>query len=780
MQPCSKFPRALGVVVAAATAAVPALADQAPPGTGAPEHVIEVSAGVDEATDVVEVSARAEPVAPLAPPPGRPRGATSAVSTGAGAPPDVTVMGVRADRVAGSTHVIGKRQLERNEYDDPHRVLLQVPGLYVRGEDGFGLRPNLGIRGANSDRSKKVTLMEDGVLLAPAPYSAPAAYYFPLITRMVSVRVVKGPAGIAYGPQTIGGAVDLRTRSVPTATSGQLDVAAGQFGYGKLHGFAGSSTETSGFLIEGAHLRSDGFKSLDGGGGTGFHRNEWMAKATRVVDPAARVTHEFTLKAGFSNETSHETYLGLTDDDFRDDAYRRYRASARDEMSWHRTQVALTHRVRFDDAHSMETTAYRHDLSRVWNRLKGFRSGPTIQDVLASPDVGTRRVYYDVLRGADAGSPGEALMIGPNDRRFVSQGVQTVVRWRPRTGAVVHQVEHGVRVHHDRIDRAQSESGFLMTGGRFVPDGLAPTTTDDNTAATTALALHALDAMTWGVLTLTPGVRLEVIRWTYEDRLGGDGGDAYAVAIPGVGAFLSVTEELGVLGGVYRGFSPTAPGPSPTTADPELSVNYELGARYSKRATRADVVGFLSDYSNLTDVCTFSNGCLDADLDRQFDAGRARIYGVEAGLQHDLTTTFGLVVPLLGTYTFTRGELLENFTSADPQLGLVSAGDELPYIPRHQASFTVGAELAPVAVHASGTYVGSMREQAGSGALAPEASTDAYFTLDVGGRVDVAKGLQAYANVSNLLDDEHLVARRPFGARPGMRRWGHVGLRYTF
>ncbi len=99
--------------------------------------------------------------------------------------------GLDVRRVAGSAHVIGRDELELTEQNDVHRVLQQVPGVYVRDEDGYGLRPNIGLRGAASDRSSKVTLMEDGVLFAPAPYSAPAAYYFPLITRMDSVDLYK-------------------------------------------------------------------------------------------------------------------------------------------------------------------------------------------------------------------------------------------------------------------------------------------------------------------------------------------------------------------------------------------------------------------------------------------------------------------------------------------------------------------------------------------------------------------------------------------------------------
>jgi Fe(3+) dicitrate transport protein len=101
---------------------------------------------------------------------------------------ETVVVGTPETRTAGSAHTINGARLKRFELDDPAAVLQAVPGVQVRGEDGFGLRPNLGLRGANPDRSKKVTLLEDGVLLGPAPYSAPAAYYFPLVTRMDAVR----------------------------------------------------------------------------------------------------------------------------------------------------------------------------------------------------------------------------------------------------------------------------------------------------------------------------------------------------------------------------------------------------------------------------------------------------------------------------------------------------------------------------------------------------------------------------------------------------------------
>src|SRR5690606_14266336 len=168
-------------------------------------------------------------------------------------PPEVEVMvlGSKTSKAAGSAHTIREEQLERFEYDDAGMVITQVPGVYIRQEDGIGLRPNIGIRGANPDRSKKVTLTEDGVLFGPAPYSAPAAYYFPLLTRMTQVNVLKGPSAITQGPQTVGGAIDLISRPIPSQTTGQVDLGLGDYGYAKGHAYFGTSTEQFGFLVEG-------------------------------------------------------------------------------------------------------------------------------------------------------------------------------------------------------------------------------------------------------------------------------------------------------------------------------------------------------------------------------------------------------------------------------------------------------------------------------------------------------------------------------------------------
>jgi Fe(3+) dicitrate transport protein len=692
---------------------------------------------------------------------------------------EVTVGGTRLSRLPGSAQIITKKQLERLEYDDAQAVLQKVPGVYVRQEDGIGLRPNLGLRGGNPDRSKKLTLMEDGVLFGPAPYTAPAAYYFPLMTRMTSVRVVKGPSAIAYGPQTVGGAVDLISRPIPSRTSGGVDLAFGQYGYSKLHAFAGTSDERAGFLLEGVRLGGGGFKELPNGGDTGSTRHDVMGKVSYVLDPRAADRHEFGAKFSYADEISNETYLGLSDADFRKDPYQRYAASALDRMQNHRLGMVVTHRFETPGSSlKLHTTAYRHEYTRIWRKLNRL-GGAGIAGVLRDPEANVTDV--GILQGRlDSTNAGERLWIGPNDRAFVSQGVQQVLSFEKLVGPVSHRIELGFRIHHDRIERRHSESAFLMLGGELVPEYVPEELVAANDEESHALALHLVDTVSVGRLTLTPGVRVELIRSTSDDYRAGTHESALVRALmPGAGAHYGVTEEIGVLAGVYRGFSPPPPADA-ARQQPEYSVNYEAGGRYQDGPLRAELIGFFNDYSNMTDTCSLASGCDDANLDRQFSAGAVRVYGLEALAAHDLPLPLGLKLPVLASYTLTHGRFEETFDSADPIYGFVRAGDQLPYLPRHQLAVTAGVEHARAAGTVAVTYVSAMREEAGSAPLEQSLATDEQFLIDASASARLFSGISVYANLRNVLGGAFIVSRRPYGARPNAPRWLQVGAKLAF
>ena len=765
------FALVVGLTVPARAFAQELPAPPVPAGVGAP----------DTTTEPAALPANAEPTAPA-----NPESATPAEGASPRPAPketeEVLVAGTVLSHTAGSAQVLRKEQLERFEYDDAHAILMQVPGVYMRGEDGMGLRPNLGIRGGNPDRSKKLTLMEDGVLFGPAPYSAPAAYYFPLLTRMTQVRVIKGPGAIAYGPHTVGGAIDLVSRPIPTRTTGSLDLAYGQYEYTKAHGYIGSGDERLGFLVEGVHLGTAGFAQLPNGGDTGSQRNDWMVKVGYTINPDGQTKHRLQAKLSYADEVSNETYLGQTDADFRTNPYRRYAASQSDQMKNHRTGVVLTHTIEGPESSwRLKTDVYRFDYTRKWNKLNRL-GGAAASPVLCNARDPAYAGYYGVLTGRiDSGSPADTLYIGPNDRTFVSQGIQSVLSTQAKTGPIEHRFESGIRFHYDSIDRLHTESGYLMQGGSLVPSGEAVLTSTNNKDQTHAVAVHLTDAMTWRDLTLTPGARVELISSESRDRLTRETTDGLTPAVmPGIGAYYALLPQLGVLAGVYRGFSPPPAG-SGASVKPEYSVNYEAGARYVRGSSRAELIGFFNDYSNLTDICTLASGCVAQNLDRQFDAGAARTYGLEAYVSHEQRLpVLALRMPVSAAYTLTDGEFKSDFQSLDPIYGVVRSGDSIPYIPLHQLNVTVAIENRRAGINGAFNYVAPMREQAGNQPIDRALATDEQIWVDFGGYVNAFRWLRFYANLRNAFGAENIVGRRPYGARVNAPQWLQVGAKLQF
>ena len=705
--------------------------------------------------------------------------------------------------VPGSGHYVGPRVIDRVGGGDVHRVLREVPGVTIQEEDGYGLRPNVGLRGSGAERSSAITLMEDGVLIAPAPYAAPAAYYFPSVGRMEGVEVRTGAGQIKYGPATTGGALNLLAARIPEGAEARGEVVLGPNDQRPLHARAGASTPSAGWLGglgvgAVAEVRSDdvdGFKTITGPGGsallgpsgdpyeTGFDKLDVFGRVRLATRPEAAVFQSLTLTASRTDEVSDETYLGLAAADFEATPYARYAGSRYDRMDADHEALRARHVAVVSDRIDLTTTLYRNAFARNWYKLDKASAGGGsvgIASILDDPETYTAELA--AVRGEGAGS----LYVKANNRAYLSQGVQTVAGLRLGTPARGALVEAGLRVHADEMDRFQWVDEYAAAAGQtvLIAEG-TPGTDSNRIESAEAVAGFVQADIQFGALALTPGARFESVRLRREDfgtadpeRTGADLSvreNAVSAFVPGLGAVLDVGRGVRLFGGLHRGFAP--PDSRPET-NPESSVNAEAGVRFGGEAVEVQAALYHTAYQNLlgSDLAAAGGG----GTTDQFNGGRVDATGAEVGVSADLARLGGaadVAMPVRVAYTYTNGRFQNAFESDFDAWGTVAVGDELPYQARHRLYVRAGVERGGWAVALLANAVSDMRAVAGQGAIPESERIPAHAVLDVVAEAPLPGGLALTGRVVNLTDETYVVARRPAGLRPGLPRTATIGLR---
>ncbi|MEX2469259.1 MAG: TonB-dependent receptor [Pseudohongiellaceae bacterium] len=708
---------------------------------------------------------------------------------------EVTIVGSQAQarRLTGGAHFIGTEELERFGYADIQRILREVPGVSIQVEDGYGLRPNISIRGVATERSGRITLLEDNVLIAPAPYAAPSAYYFPTVGRMTAFEILKGPAAITQGPYTIGGALNMVSTPIPAQYRGGLVTEAGEDATYRVHATYGGRADSGfGFLLETHQWQSDGFQSIDRSGGTtGLDVEDYTMKVgfARPDSP-----HQVELKLQLARQDSNQSYMGLTDADFAAAPYRRYGLSAFDNIETEHEQAILRYQFDMNENVNFVATAYNNEHARNWFKTEGI-------DLDGSSDAQSlsRTSWFNVVQAINRGNaldgaspadlqaildgdrdtPPGSIQLRANDREYYSRGVQFAVNWSGRLGAASHDLNLGLRIHEDEEDRLQRNSSYRQEAGRLVLDDLGILGNAGNRVQQAeALSLHVYDQITFGDWTLTPGLRYEDIdqrRTRFNDGAQRTFRDSRAndieVWLPGVGVLYDLSPSLSLVAGVHKGF--TAPGNSPGTREEE-AINYEAGFRYSG-ALDAEVIGFLSDYDNILGVCTASSGS-DCVIGDAFNGEAATVQGLEVQLSAILADSGRVRLPLQFSYTYIDGEF-DTDIGDTAFFGDVSAGDPLPYLPENQFRVALGLETGSWAANISGNYVDETCVRASCG---PFEQTGDVFTVDLSVNYRVSERVAAYGRIENLTSEETILGRQPYGARPNKDQTAALGLRLDF
>ena len=676
---------------------------------------------------------------------------------------EVVVIGSKDEirKIAGSGGIIEEEQLDRMDYTDLNQILSSIPGIYFREEDGFGLRPNIGIRGATTDRSQKITMMEDGILIGPAPYSAPAAYYVPNVARHSSIEVLKGPSSIKYGPHTVGGAINYVTSELNREEVAEIDLSGGSDGYFKFQALLGKDFGEVSILLDALRYQSDGFKTLDNGADTGFYRNDINAKIR--WEPESDKAQSLSLKLGFADEDSDETYLGLTHADFDIDPTRRYPASQLDNFQSEHRQLHLNYALQMTESTSLNVKAYLNEFERAWNKFDGLMSGTAPQKILTSPELYANQ--YRVLSGLanSTGSDSDTIDVTNNDREFSSRGMQISTTTAYSFSNVDNELSFGIRLHKDEVDRDHRKAGFLMESGNLVDNGIDYPSKVQNHAESQAVSLYASNRFYINQVEIDLGVRYEDIEGDLTNHiLAVTKSNDQSKVLPGLSALWGVSESTSVFAGVHKGYSPRSPGSSADQA--EESTNYEYGLRYNQENRGFEIVGFHSDYENLLGRCRVSDfGCNPGE---EFSGGEVKISGAElsGSLQRNFDNDLNLTVSL--NYTYTDSEFQESFLSTFSQFGLVREGDELPYLPESIARVEILLTKDDWELLGAIKYQSSMREEPGQGPIEQGLYGEELTVVDLSASWHFSESGSLQLLMTNLADEQKIVAHRPFGARP--------------
>lgn len=682
--------------------------------------------------------------------------------------------------IPGSGQIVSKQDLQAARVFTTSEALRKVSGLNVRDEEGFSLRPNIGVRGLNPTRSTKVLLLEDGIPLSYAPYGDNASYYHPPIERFERIEVLKGAGQLRFGPQTVGGVINYITPNPPKEVGGVLTLTGGSREYFNGHLNYGGFVGNAGFMIDltrksGQGARDNTFSKL-----TDLNLKNVLLLGDK---------HTLTSKANIYTEDSQVTYSGLTQAEFEADA--RQNPFKNDEMNAKRFAASVQHSWLLLPTTELLSSAYGAYFTRDWWR-QSSNSAQRPNDASDATNCGGMANL-----NTTCGNEGRL-------RNYYTYGIESRLKHDYALLGEKQQLNFGLRAHYEIQDRKQVNGDFPLS--RSVGNSTNAGLVEDNLRLTDAYSGFVDHVFRYKNLSLTPGVRIEHMRYARTNRLrnvqtlenggkGVEGNTQLTEIIPGVGLTYNPFERTTFFAGVHKGFSPprvediisNATGQS-LDLSPERSVNYEAGARTKFiPGISAEATFFRMDFENQIVAAsvaggsgaTLTNGGKTLQQGAEFDLriGTAELFKIKHDFYLITAYTFLPTARFEGTRFNTGGVLPAGTVSV--------SGNRIPYTPEHNITTTIGyAHPIGIDIRLEQVYVDTM--------LADDLNTETPTANGQAGRIPGYAIYNAAINytyepwgatvffTAKNLTDKLYIADRTRGILPGTPRLFQAGVTVRF
>jgi Fe(3+) dicitrate transport protein len=634
----------------------------------------------------------------------------------------------------GSVAIIEPEQLELQQPLSTEDALKRVAGVNIKGEEETGVVANIGLRGLSS-AEQKTLILEDGVPVAPGLFIGNGRYYNPRIQHIESIEVLKGASSLRYGPSTIGGVINYKSKTPEEGV--QLSGRVGSFGLVEQTleaGVASKSGDAQAGIIY-THADSDGFQDKD------YEMEDLMIKAGMELANGQWIGFKF----GHYENDANISYRGLFVDDYQAGAS--YNPAPDDYFLTERTSIDFNHEWDINSNASLKTVVYWSEVSRDYWRYS--------VDTPASEAAG-RWVYTDDLTG--------------NNRSFERIGFDSRLTLQNNLFDITGEAEIGVRYFVEESDdtriRATRDQDRTGINDRH---------REDSAESVAVFAQNRFDVT--DRLSITPGLRVESYeqeRVVLTDNNASESTDNTEV-LPGLGATYQLNDNAQLFASAYRAFSPASnaaalDGLVDQQLDAERSVNLEMGVRGQVDRMHYEVVAFQMDFSN-----QIVDGNSDPNLSQQ-NGGETMHRGLEMVMGYDFGAGFSIDSNLtyIPTSKFVGGEFDGNRISYSPEV-----------LANLQFNYQNGPLNTALAVHYTGSQYGSSDNRTeisgnsgGSGGIWG-GKLDSYTVLDLHATYAMNPDFTIYGSVKNLTDKQYVAGLRQ-GIYAGPERSFELGAKYKF
>ena len=657
----------------------------------------------------------------------------------------VYVIGGEANltNLSGAGQILGKKELEDAHVFTVNEALRKVPGVNARDEEGFGLRPNIAMRGLNPSRSTKITLLEDGLPLAYAPYGDNASYYHPMVDRYERIEVLKGASSLMFGPQTIGGVINYITPAPRQAFGGYVQGVLGNRDFNNEKLTLGGG----GLNLDFGHKEGSGSRD-----NTSHKLDDLNIKYSTQISNRQIIT----VRGNLYTEYSQQTYSGLTQAEF-DNFGSSYNPFKNDYFEAKRTGLSLSHDFFIDDHTNLITSVYYSKFERDWWRQ-------------ASTTTDTQCGFVTSRANGVAINPDACNSIQGRLRNYETWGIEPRITVTHSLG----EFQAGARIHFEEQNRKQINGTS--------PTARSGTLAENNLRNTSAYSGFIANRFDIEKFSITPIARYESIKAQRINELTGVTGETSVYAFtPGIGATWNPNKNMTIFTSLHKGFAPprvedlVGSTGTATDVEKENSKNFELGLR-SQPMTGVSVQAayFRNAYDNLIAVGSIAGGSIP------LSQGKALFEGLELAANIDFAN--GIFSRLALTWLPTA-EQTEAFSNVSTGAVVGSQGKRQAYSPENTVTAAVGYGFEAFKFEIEAQYIGSQFSDFAN-TVSPDNTGQlgeiaAYTVWNASINYQYDKALSGFITGKNLMDKTYIVDRTR-GILVGMPLLIQVGMKYAF